>query len=361
MQEYLEHTRNIARRIAKTLCSCANPASIALLFIMLLLWKCLLLSPSPGQTGSRVVYDDNSGGLDKVKSYSSVQFPLVLIVCRDSGEIANANRKDNRFGWNRQKEQFRTLIGTLLLFSKLKTIKVLLFIDAIETYVELLSTLSQWSEEQKSRIIFEMHEIDSEMFRNQFFKQWRPCAWTKMFLDLMLPEQDSVVYADSDMLFLGPFEDTFKIFPKMVDPQSIATGPEYWYMQENRTQYIAGKYGINTGTMVLNLTRIRKHVSKGLGHTLASYDNLDPKPRHDQDVLNAHLRKHPELLYQISTRYNFLPSACLKFGPLCNDCYNDGILFLHGADSTFYRLVDAKSRVSGGMTRTLLIVAARSH
>lgn len=283
---------------------------------------------------------------NKVKTDENSFGSLVIAMCRDVENMMTVKQKKIRLLWKRQEEQFLTMLASLLYFTNLPKVNIILLTDSLETSANLIALLEKWPSEQRDRLSFEIREIETERFKMKMLSQWRPCAWTKMFIPDMLHDYDSIIYVDSDIVFLGPVEDMWNIFTGMNDRQSIAAAPELWYIEEGRIRPMAGKYGINTGVLALNLTRLRTQFPDGFGNTLQKLQNFEPEARHDQDVLNAFLKDHPEMLLELTARYNFLPSSCLKYAPLCEECLERGILALHGADSTFYRLVDAKTRVS---------------
>ena len=287
---------------------------------------------------------DFSEATEQAGPFSTI--PLVIALCRDAGELVWVNKNDTRFEWERQREQFLTMFASILYLSNLPKITVIIFSDAIESSVELISLMKQWPKRQSNRLTFILRDIEMERFKRKNLSQWRPCAWAKMFLPEMLTDYDSAIYIDTDAVFLGPIEEMLTIFSRMNDVQSIAAAPEFWYIEEGDKRPKGGKFGINTGMLGLNLTRLRNDLHGGLGTTLQQMTKLNPIARHDQDVLNAFLAKHPKYLLEVSPRYNFLPSSCLKLAPVCNDCLDEGILVLHGADSVFHRLVDAKTMVS---------------
>ncbi|KAA0184524.1 hypothetical protein HAZT_HAZT003323 [Hyalella azteca] len=281
---------------------------------------------------------------EQIEVHESVtsRIPITLVICKNTGDWVNVDKKNVRTSWKRQKQQFAVIFASMLYFSKLSSIRIILLTDSVETYVELLSTISGWPQHQRRRLHFEMHNIEEERFKEGQLLQWRPCAWTKMYLPEMLEDFDATIYMDSDVLFLGPVEDTWAVFQRMGDVAAIAASAEMWYLEEGNNRPAAGKYGINTGVMFMNLTRLRKI---SLAENLMLYTDSDPAPRHDQDVLNAFLKYHPHLLHELPARYNFLPSSCQKSAPVCQECLDRGILVMHGADSSFYRFVDAKMKM----------------
>lgn len=96
----------------------------------------------------------------------------------------------------------------------------------------------------------------------------------------VLPDIDSVIYVDTDTLFLAPVDNVWDHFYKMNSTQLAALAPEQedpnvgWYNRFARHPYYGefGKFysfetcerrnnvflGVNSGVMLMNLTRMRK-------------------------------------------------------------------------------------------------------
>lgn len=76
---------------------------------------------------------------------------------------------------------------------------------------------------------------------------------------------DSLLYVDTDILFLRPMDDIWSFLNEFNSTQIAAMAPEHeeprigWYNRFARHPYY-GKTGINSGVMLMNMTRIRmKH------------------------------------------------------------------------------------------------------
>lgn len=85
------------------------------------------------------------------------------------------------------------------------------------------------------------------------------------FIQLILKDVDSLLYVDTDILFLRPVEDIWKFLTVFNSSHVAAMAPEHeeprigWYNRFARHPYY-GRTGVNSGVMLMNLTRIRaKH------------------------------------------------------------------------------------------------------
>lgn len=78
---------------------------------------------------------------------------------------------------------------------------------------------------------------------------------------------DSLLYVDTDILFLRPVDDIWSFLRKFNSTQIAAMAPEHeeprigWYNRFARHPYY-GVTGINSGVMLMNMTRIRRKYFK---------------------------------------------------------------------------------------------------
>lgn len=102
-------------------------------------------------------------------------------------------------------------------------------------------------------------EANRDEWRNLF----KPCAAQRLFLPSMLTHIDSVLYMDTDTLFLSPVSEIWKYFGQFNSTQLAALSPEHedpnvgWYNRFAKHPYY-GPLGVNSGVMLMNLTRMRE-------------------------------------------------------------------------------------------------------
>lgn len=83
-----------------------------------------------------------------------------------------------------------------------------------------------------------------------------------MSLQLILKDVDSIVYVDSDILFLQPIDHLWAFLSKFTPSQLAAMAPEHeepriaWYSRFARHPFY-GRTGVNSGVMLMNMTRMR--------------------------------------------------------------------------------------------------------
>lgn len=86
-------------------------------------------------------------------------------------------------------------------------------------------------------------------------------------LQLILREVDSLLYVDTDIIFLQPVEEIWALLSRFNSSQLAAMAPEHeeprigWYNRFARHPYY-GKTGINSGVMLMNMTRLRENLFK---------------------------------------------------------------------------------------------------
>ncbi|CAG2118923.1 unnamed protein product, partial [Medioppia subpectinata] len=141
------------------------------------------------------------------------------------------------------------------------------------------SILNEWPKEILSRISFEIHLVSFPNTVN--VEEWRRlfklCAAQRLFLPTILKDIDSVLYVDTDVLFLTPVDQMWSIFERMNSTQMAAMSPESedfassWYYRFAKHPYVE-RLGVNSGVMLMNLTRMRDfHWTDYLEPYLAQY------------------------------------------------------------------------------------------
>lgn len=79
---------------------------------------------------------------------------------------------------------------------------------------------------------------------------------------VILKDVDSLLYVDTDVLFLRPMDDIWSLLKSFNSTQLAAMAPEHevpkigWYSRFARHPFY-GVTGVNSGVMLMNLTRIR--------------------------------------------------------------------------------------------------------
>lgn len=101
----------------------------------------------------------------------------------------------------------------------------------------------------------------TNIFNLQDFKV-TSSVYLLMSFQLILKDIDSIVYVDSDILFLQPIDDLWAFLSKFNPSQLAAMAPEHeepriaWYSRFARHPFY-GRTGVNSGVMLMNMTRMR--------------------------------------------------------------------------------------------------------
>ncbi|KAM9761051.1 glucoside xylosyltransferase 1 isoform 1-T1 [Dama dama] len=181
-------------------------------------------------------------------------------------------------------------------------------------------------------------------------KLFKPCASQRLFLPLILKEVDSLLYVDTDILFLRPVDDLWSLLKKFNSTQIAAMAPEHeeprigWYNRFARHPYY-GKTGVNSGVMLMNMTRMRRKYFKNDMTTVRLQwgDILMPLLKKyklnitwgDQDLLNIIFFHNPESLFVFPCQWNYRPDHCI-YGSNCQEAEEEGIFILHGNRGVYH-------------------------
>ncbi|KAG9346913.1 hypothetical protein JZ751_005840 [Albula glossodonta] len=220
-----------------------------------------------------------------------------------------------------------------------------------ETLTMLKSALEAWPDPFRSRLNYTVYPIT---FPPENAKEWKklfkPCASQRLFLPIILKEVDSLLYVDTDILFLRPVEDVWAFLSHFNSTQMAAMAPEHedpriaWYSRFARHPY-HGKTGINSGVMLMNMTRIRSKLFKNdmTSVELSWEDLLMPLLQKyklnitwgDQDLLNIIFHHNPESLFVFPCQWNYRPDHCI-YGSNCLQAEQDGVFILHGNRGVYH-------------------------
>ncbi len=107
-----------------------------------------------------------------------------------------------------------------------------------------------------------------------------------------------------------------------------------WYTNHKTAPYF-GPFGLNSGVMHMNLTRMRKiNFHKEMQSIVKTWHDL--LPWFDQDLFNVYFNQHPTRVFELPCRFNYLTNHC-KNGRFCASAEEDGVAILHGSRHVFTR------------------------
>ncbi|XP_043084621.1 glucoside xylosyltransferase 1 isoform X2 [Puntigrus tetrazona] len=211
--------------------------------------------------------------------------------------------------------------------------------------------LDSWPRRYRSGFIYSLYPIT---FPGENSREWRrlfkPCASQRLFLPLVLETVDSLLYVDTDVLFLRPVEDVWRFLSLFNSSHLAAMAPEHeeprmgWYNRFARHPYY-GRTGLNSGVMLMNMSRIRHtHFRNDLSAVdLKWADLLMPLLQKyklnitwgDQDLLNIIFHHNPERLLLMECHWNYRPDHCI-YGSNCISAEHNGVYILHGNRGVYH-------------------------
>ncbi|XP_061474593.1 glucoside xylosyltransferase 2 isoform X2 [Rhineura floridana] len=175
--------------------------------------------------------------------------------------------------------------------------------------------LQEWPSSYTKKFEYNVYPIAFSVGNAQEWKKlFKPCAAQRLFLPLaaMAPEHE---------------------IPKIG-----------WYSRFARHPYY-GMTGVNSGVMLMNLTRIRNAQFKnsmiptGLTWEEMLYPLYQKYKNYitwgDQDLLNIIFYFNPECLYLFSCQWNYRPDHCM-YGSNCKGAEKEGISILHGNRGVYH-------------------------
>uniref|UniRef100_A0A3B3TUD8 UDP-D-xylose:beta-D-glucoside alpha-1,3-D-xylosyltransferase n=1 Tax=Poecilia latipinna TaxID=48699 RepID=A0A3B3TUD8_9TELE len=242
-----------------------------------------------------------------------------------------------------------TMLKSALLFS-LKKIKFHIFAED-SLAPEFEERLNQWPQSVSARFQYSIYPISFSVGDAEEWKKlFKPCAAQRLFLPIILKDVDSLLYVDTDVLFLRPMDDIWMFLKSFNGSQLAAMAPEHevskigWYSRFARHPFY-GVTGVNSGVMLMNLTRIRRTLFKSslIAGGLLWEDLLHPLHQKyknhitwgDQDLLNIIFHYNPEHLYIFPCQWNYRPDHCM-YGSNCKGAEQEGVSILHGNRGVYH-------------------------
>ncbi|XP_054640809.1 glucoside xylosyltransferase 2-like isoform X2 [Dunckerocampus dactyliophorus] len=246
-------------------------------------------------------------------------------------------------------EETLTLVKSAVLFS-LKKIKFHIFAEDGLT-LQFKEKLSRWPRFVTAKFLYDLHPITFSVGNaDEWKKLFKPCAAQRLFLPGILKDVDSLLYVDTDVLFLRPMDDIWGLLKSFNGTQLAAMAPEHeipkidWYGRFARHPFY-GVSGLNSGVMLMNLTRIRRTMFKNSLITggLSWEDLLHPLYQKyknhitwgDQDLLNIIFHYNPECVVVLPCQWNYRPDHCM-YGSNCKGAEDEGVSILHGNRGVYH-------------------------
>ncbi|XP_039968479.1 glucoside xylosyltransferase 1 isoform X1 [Bactrocera tryoni] len=230
------------------------------------------------------------------------------------------------------------MIKSVLLFNKYDKSNLHFWIFSEDKLItEFVERLNDW----RNLVHFEFDILPLTFPKNnkeEWKSLFKPCSSQRLFLPLLLPQVDSVLYVDTDVIFLSPISDIWKYFGRFNASQFAALTSEHedenmgWYNRFARHPYY-GRMGVNSGVMLMNLTRMRIH--NWVSHIVPIYNEYKLRITWgDQDIINVFFYYSPDALLLLPCQYNYRPDHCMYIS-VCNVSV-EGIKLMHGNRGYFH-------------------------
>ncbi|CAN8022973.1 unnamed protein product [Ixodes persulcatus] len=168
--------------------------------------------------------------------------------------------------------------------------------------------ISQWPARYLERISYDVRPVKfPDEASGKWTKTFMLCSSLRLFLPSMLPDDDAVLYVDSDIVFLRPVEELWSYLGAMDSQQMVAMAPHAEdanvsaYTRYAKHPFVL-PYGVNAGLILMNLTRMRNF---GWESRLEPMYEKYNRPFGDQALVNIVLHFFPEKLMMLSCKWNF--------------------------------------------------------
>ncbi|XP_036431401.1 glucoside xylosyltransferase 1 [Colossoma macropomum] len=220
-----------------------------------------------------------------------------------------------------------------------------------QLHSRIKTVLDSWPDFVRQKFNYTVYPVSfPSQHQSEWSKLFKPCASQRLFLPMILKEVDSLLYVDTDVLFLRPVELLWDLFMQFNSSQLAAMAPEHeepriaWYNRFARHPYY-GMTGINSGVMLMNLTRMRRVQFKNDMTAIGlHWEELLVPLLHkyklnitwgDQDLINIIFHHNPEKLLVFPCHWNYRPDHCI-YGSNCSPAEQEGVFVLHGNRGVFH-------------------------
>ncbi|CAN8186273.1 unnamed protein product [Coccothraustes coccothraustes] len=246
-------------------------------------------------------------------------------------------------------EETLIMLKSAVLFSSRRLCFHIFAEDSLKPEFEM--KLKEWPSSYTKKFESNIYPITFSVGNAQEWKKlFKPCAAQRLFLPVILKDVDSLLYVDTDVLFLRPIDDIWHLLREFNSTQLAAMAPEHeipkigWYSRFARHPYY-GSTGLNSGVMLMNLTRIRgtrfknSLIPGGLTWEEMLYPLYQKYKNYitwgDQDLLNIIFYFNPECLYVFPCQWNYRPDHCM-YGSNCRGAEEEGVSILHGNRGVYH-------------------------
>ncbi|XP_066957450.1 glucoside xylosyltransferase 2-like [Macrobrachium rosenbergii] len=256
--------------------------------------------------------------------------PFIIIVCYDTDNTLTSSFK-------RQLGQVAVLLKSAVALTS-ETLRFIVVTSSDAVFEQVRSIPRAWPRQYSSRIRFESRPVWYPPDRTNMKGLLRPCSSARLFLAENLADIDAAVLVDTDTVFLRPPEELLREIYKFNKTQAAGLSPTLspYIRRKNRIPFPKPR-GVNTGVMVMNMTRLRALPGGWTGVNLKAFD--DYKHRISKyatnDIINIALAQSHGIFYQLGCAWNYNTGSCMTGVNGCLQAEREGVFLLHGTHATF--------------------------
>ncbi|KAL3240196.1 hypothetical protein MRX96_047964, partial [Rhipicephalus microplus] len=233
--------------------------------------------------------------------------------------------------------QVRAVHSTWTSGSKSETITVAFVVcgmqaDLAESEVDMKKQVESWPSSIKKRVHAQLKPVPPPVNPDLALQE---CAAQQLYLPSLLPDVDALLYVSTEMVFVHPVEDIWRMFYSMTDQEMVGMAPEMESIDRNlylstSLQPFVEPFGVNSHLLLMNLTRMRANgFERRLNESARELKNVTISPV--EDALNIFFARNPEGIFTFTCRWNYRPEHCYK-SALCTD---GPVAVVHGAYDDF--------------------------
>ncbi|XP_018022958.1 glucoside xylosyltransferase 1-like isoform X2 [Hyalella azteca] len=107
-------------------------------------------------------------------------------------------------------------------------VKFIIVSDSRNVFKKIKALSEAWPPEQQSKLTLQfVSNFYPDEFK-QLEKLFRPCSSQRLFVDQVLPEEDAVIYIDTDVIFMRSPVQLWNEFKRFDDKQMMAAAAPAW-------------------------------------------------------------------------------------------------------------------------------------
>lgn len=197
---------------------------------------------------------------------------------------------------------------------------------------QLKEQVESWPTSVKKRVHAQLKPVPPPTNPNRTLEE---CAAQQLYLPSMLPDVDALLYVGTEMVFVHPVEDIWRMFYSMNDQEMVGMAPETESITRNLylnkfPQPFVEPFGVNSHLLLMNLTRMRAFgFERRLNECTRELRNVIISEV--EDALNIFFAQNPEGIFTFTCRWNYRVEHCYR-DALCTD---GPVAVVHGSQDAF--------------------------